>query len=395
MRTITFWTMTLFLTVSLISACTKSKTVNKVETTSTTQNKTVFIKKEKVVKTPLVKKKVVVKKVPVKKPQVKVVEKSIWEKPVAKLPAKEQAIFDSLKGAPLTKKYKRVDDQHYYKGNETRYDLWYKYIKDLGGAYVGVGPDQNYSFIGVAKSKLVVLMDYDIHVLSTHRMYMLLTKHATKPSQVYEWLKRKYKKKVAKWADAEYSKEDARWVKIVHNGAGNFIRKHHYFRLRRAKRNPKVQYWLSSQVIFDHWKKLVEANRIKLVLGDLRIGKTMTEIGDILKKLKIKTRVQYFSNAEEFWYYTPGFKKAAINMPYDNKTIILRSVVLDKKYSIGFKFHYTIQYAKDFLEWMHWKGKALSKHIAKIHRIPLENTLYLSRLPGLPADAKKDVKTEK
>ncbi|MBU1239794.1 hypothetical protein KKF84_13565, partial [Myxococcota bacterium] len=330
---------------------------------------------------------------PVEKPRV--VEKpkvSIWDQPVAKLPKEMQDIFDTLKGRPFSKKFRRVDNEHYYKGNETRYDLWYKYIKDLGGAYVGVGPDQNYSFIGVSKPKIVVLMDYDIQVLATHKMYMLLTKKAKTPGDVYKWLGRKYRKQVAKWADEAYDKFWARWVKSIHSGAGEFVRKHHKQRLYAAKKKGH-HYWLSDQAIFDVWKQLVEADRIKTVLGDLREGVTMTEIGKVLKQMNITVGVQYFSNAEEFWFYPDAFRKSNLAMPYTDKTMLIRSIVLGRKWAIGFKFHYCIQKGLDFWEWMRFPGKISSNSIAKLHRIPLEGTKYLSRLPGLPADAKQDPKT--
>ncbi|MDA3863144.1 MAG: hypothetical protein PF689_04665, partial [Deltaproteobacteria bacterium] len=121
-------------------------------------------------------------------------------KPVStKLPSKYKNILKGLKGEKL-KKIKRVDDQHYYISNETRYDLWYPHIKNIGGAYVGVGPDQNYSLASIAKAKLVILMDYDYEVLSTHRLYMLFFREAEKPEDILEFFKRKHVKRFKKLA---------------------------------------------------------------------------------------------------------------------------------------------------------------------------------------------------
>jgi hypothetical protein len=62
------------------------------------------------------------------------------------------------------------DPNHYIKSNEPRQHLWRPFVENLGGGYVGVGIDQNYSFIAHAKSEWVWLFDYDPTVVRLHHV---------------------------------------------------------------------------------------------------------------------------------------------------------------------------------------------------------------------------------
>ncbi|MDA3863145.1 MAG: hypothetical protein PF689_04670 [Deltaproteobacteria bacterium] len=133
----------------------------------------------------------------------------------------------------------------------------------------------------------------------------------------------------------------------------------------------------------------MENDRIFLVPGDLRTGKALVEIGDLLKKLKIELNLLYLSNAEEFWSYTKEFRKSIINLPFGDQGLVLRTVVIGKKYAIGWKFHYSFQQGKDFVKWMQTPGSFSSKTIARKHRIPIDNKPYLSRFPAPPVSEKQ------
>ena len=63
---------------------------------------------------------------------------------------------------------------HYVKSNEVRHDVWFPYMAGLGGAYLGVGSDQNYTVAGVARSELMFLSDIDRSVVDLHRIYEVL-----------------------------------------------------------------------------------------------------------------------------------------------------------------------------------------------------------------------------
>jgi hypothetical protein len=67
--------------------------------------------------------------------------------------------------------------------NESQHYLFMPYIKNLGGAYVGVAAEANYSFIAYSKSRFAFLLDYDVHVVRLHRMIKALVKDAATPKE--------------------------------------------------------------------------------------------------------------------------------------------------------------------------------------------------------------------
>ena len=56
----------------------------------------------------------------------------------------------------------------YLTTNEPRGFVWQAYIANIGGAYVGIGSDQSYSYIATARSRWAWVMDYDPRVVQNH-----------------------------------------------------------------------------------------------------------------------------------------------------------------------------------------------------------------------------------
>ncbi len=69
----------------------------------------------------------------------------------------------------------------YVKANEGRTHVWAPFVTNLGGAYLGVASDQNYSLIAAARSELAFLMDYDPRVVALHRRLRALILHSETP----------------------------------------------------------------------------------------------------------------------------------------------------------------------------------------------------------------------
>ncbi len=64
--------------------------------------------------------------------------------------------------------------RHYLWSNERRHDLFFAEIKDLGGGYLGVGGDQNYTLAAAASAEVMWLIDLDSAVVYMHRLYAAL-----------------------------------------------------------------------------------------------------------------------------------------------------------------------------------------------------------------------------
>ncbi|MFT7520340.1 MAG: sulfatase modifying factor 1, partial [Kiritimatiellia bacterium] len=57
------------------------------------------------------------------------------------------------------------DPTHYIYPNEDRAHITFPYIENRGGALLGVGSDQNYTYAAIARSELLFLLDYDAIVI--------------------------------------------------------------------------------------------------------------------------------------------------------------------------------------------------------------------------------------
>jgi Sulfatase-modifying factor enzyme 1 len=97
-----------------------------------------------------------------------------------KLSEKDESILHKLEAydvldkpfcsKPYTSPIECRDPVSYVKTNEARSYLFAPYIKNLGGGYVGVAADSNYTFIAHAKSEYVWLMDFDFVIFNLHKM---------------------------------------------------------------------------------------------------------------------------------------------------------------------------------------------------------------------------------
>ncbi|MBU1218809.1 hypothetical protein KKF34_02055 [Myxococcota bacterium] len=307
--------------------------------------------------------------------------KEYWETGTGPLAQKYVDIINTIDAKPT----KAGQPEHYYVSNEHYYHLWYPYLKGLGGAYIGLAADTSYSLIVESGAKLVFLVDWDFEVNRTHQLFGIMLGLTNTPKEFIEYFKKKYNKKILEVANSKYDKKTADFIGYLHRRAANFIVKHHQTRLRLHKKGKASNYWLSDQKMFDAIKKVFAENRVFIFPGNLKDGDTITKIANICKKMNITVRTVYMSNAEEFWTYPAAFKASMLALPTDAKSVFLRTVVLEPKYSIGYKFHYTIQSGPDFLTWMRKKETGFSiKHIARKWRKPIDNTKYFSRLPAAP-----------
>ncbi len=71
---------------------------------------------------------------------------------------------------------------HFTVSNEYRHDLWFDDLRGLGGAYVGVASDQNYTLIATARSEIAYLIDLDRQVVDLHGIYASLISVAPDPA---------------------------------------------------------------------------------------------------------------------------------------------------------------------------------------------------------------------
>lgn len=250
------------------------------------------------------------------------------------LTAEQRRIFygsaqDKLDKKPCIGKKKRVtltcrDVRHYVRMNEWYHNIWYPYINGIGGGYVGVASDQNLTFIAWARSSYAWLMDYDPVVVQVNRVHKALIKASPTIEGYLAFWERKGSKAAQEAIKKEYA--DAKDLKMV-------LQIYRRYRpeiggsIRQAMRQKKRQrsYWLHRDTDYQYIRKMHQLDRIRIIGGDLLKSTSLRGIGTTAKKLGIKMRIVYTSNAEEFWPYPQSFKDNFLNLPMDEKSVILRT----------------------------------------------------------------------
>ena len=233
--------------------------------------------------------------------------------------------------------------------NEWRHDVVFPKLNELGGVFVGVATDQNYTMAAAARAQLIVTMDYDSDVVYTHRIYH----HFISASPTAEELRSYYTqanspKAVALLQQvAETPEEGARLVRIYHRYRQRLaLYLHQVAHVRVGNRHPT---WLGDKTAYSYLRAMVQGGRVIAVQGDLNGTVALRSIGDTARALGLPVRVVYTSNAEGFFRYTQAFKDNLASLPHDEKTVVLRTYKRGMTAPEGDLWHYNLHKMDDFL----------------------------------------------
>ena len=244
----------------------------------------------------------------------------------------------------------RMDERHYVHSNESAHFLFFPFIEDLGGGYVGIGSDQNYTMIAKSRPELAWIFDYDETVTLIHRVHRALILEAGSPG---EFLGLWEKENVEAGAEAirkhEAGSGQLDEVEIAYRQYRGKL--HHYFYAAMKKaESGKTVTWLSDPESYAFIKKMYASDRIRPMTGNLLGEHALPGIGETAKKLGVTIRVIYFTNAEEFIFYRKNFVNGFKSFPVDQKSVILRTLHARKGYeSADHKWHYNVHGVQDFL----------------------------------------------
>lgn len=221
------------------------------------------------------------------------------------------------------------DKLHYVHTNELYHNAYLKYLNNRGGAYIGVGSDQNLTFIAWAKSRFAFLMDYDPVVVWVNMINRaLILASPTKEDFIALWETKNWKK-AWKILRKEYKgHKDLKMIVQSHKQFAYRLRFHYLKRVKRWRKTwvPVDYSWLHTDKDYGYIRKMFQTNRIRVMKGDLLLNKSLRGIGNVCRKAGIPVRVVYLSNAEQFWHYPGHFRKNFRNLPVDGKSILIRSI---------------------------------------------------------------------
>lgn len=237
--------------------------------------------------------------------------------------------------------------------NERRHDLFFDDLRGLGGGYLGVGGDQNYTMAAAAGSQVLWLVDLDGAVVHMHRLYAALLSVAATPAEFLALLEPLRKQAVSDAVAAYYpglAEDERRAILSIYDIYRQDLSQH--LHATAAYRwGGRAVTWLGDPAFYDHLRQLAVARLIVPRLGDLTGPHTVLAIGQAARAAGLPVRTIYLSNAESWFHYGREFRRNLGALPFDDRSVVLRTVKSEVlAYPHGDIWHYSVQRADHFAE---------------------------------------------
>ena len=230
-----------------------------------------------------------------------------------------------------------------------------------GGAYVGVGPDQNFSYLAVLRPEIVFMTDVRRDNMLHHLLLKALMSRAPTrieflaglhgvepPPDAASWRDRSIDDIVELAATIDgygvpLSEEDHATIRRFHRtfvGAGMSLR---FTSLGRAPRPYYPTYrqlvletdvdgdqasYLARHESYDTVRRLQLANRIVPVVGDMSGPSALRAMGEVMRELGLELSAFYTSNVEFYLWQNRTFDRWIANLaslPISDEAVVIRS----------------------------------------------------------------------
>jgi hypothetical protein len=266
--------------------------------------------------------------------------------------AQHALFWGSAEDAPpekLDATRKDLEGRHYLSGDERHMHLFYPTVKDLGGAYMGVGSDQAYMFAGWMKAEYVWLSDYDPWIKWLHMSYAAFFEVSPDIATFRSWWTRENNRKALKLLAKRYKGHPLAYqIRFVYPHAAHKVNR----RLRRLNDWAKthgVPNFVSDEAQYKFVRALVMEKRVRPLVCNLLDTKCLIGIGDTMRKLKTPVRVLYPSNAEQYWPYGDQYRANVRGLHFDEKSWVTRTLGIRHQND---DYHYSLQPALKFQKWL-------------------------------------------
>lgn len=242
--------------------------------------------------------------------------------------------------------------------NEDRLDLLIPHVQNVGNAYIGVGSEQNLTIAAWAKSDFIYLMDFTQIVVHANEITVLFLKKGEKKEDFIRYWGKEGEKDALELIQTSLPNPEV--YKKVYKQASPFIRKRHRTNLMLSKKY-NYRMFQTDDEQYSYIRKLAVEDRIFPLKGNLLGNTTLLGIGNTLKKVGHKVGIIYFSNAEEYFAYPQEFKNSLINLPVDEKSLVVRTISVRRdlfpwspgsEISTDRGFHYCVQKISNFQKWL-------------------------------------------
>lgn len=262
------------------------------------------------------------------------------------------------------------DPTSYVKSNEPRQHLFAPYVKNLGGGYVGVGIDQNYSLVALARSQWVWLFDYDPTVTRLHYVLRALILRSDSVDDFIAKLAPENKKASLAILDEEYrGQKERRAYREVFRVYRSALYKH--YQKERVPAGDEGEYgWLRHEEQYRYIRALYQQGRILLRKGDMLAKRCLKDIGDAARALGVPVRIYYPSNAPELWPWSRQYKKNVLNLPFDEQSIVVQTTSgLNRRLGQKGYWHYNVEGG------LHQQALLRRKGVTSLRQVLFEHVL--------------------
>ena len=219
------------------------------------------------------------------------------------------------------------DPFSYVTPNEPMRYIWSQYFNNIGGGYAGVGSDQNYDFITVAKSEWAWLYDYDPNVYRLHQILKPMILQA-ETAEAFLALFEDANIESTSNIIRDYYKDlpSIEQQKLLRFFTGYRKKLHYHYKVSKKtiKEMPSFG-WLTNPDNYAYIRTMHQQDRIIPVAGDMLADNGLRSIGDAAKAMGITIRIFYTSNAPTAWggQITDSYKKNVNNFPFDRQSLVL------------------------------------------------------------------------
>lgn len=289
------------------------------------------------------------------------------------LTADQMAILDKIQWdlppETLNAMKKQHEGKHFLYSDEKHPELFYDAIHQLGGTYIGVGTDQGYLFAGWQRPELAFFIDYDPWVVVLHHIYMAFWVECTDSACLLDYFsqaKKAHRLLATDEVRAKFAKVGMKDIRLIHR-----VYRMSFKKVARAlERLQKRPYptFMNDPEMFQSIKNLIEAGRVRSFQANLLGDIAFKSMAEALNALNVSVTTLYLSNAEQYWGYTAQFKQNMLNLPVNEKSLVMRT---SATYPHNKDYRYSIQPMHVFRAWLnHPSGTGVS-HIT--NRIPVEH----------------------
>ena len=189
---------------------------------------------------------------------------------------------------------------HFLRSNERRHDLFFSTLSRIGGGYLGVGADQNYTLAAVAQAELLFLVDIDAEVIRWHRVYAALIPYAESPDALLKLMTVRADATVQRALTERWGAEAPELLRSYRTY--RFMIGAHLTREKQVSRNGKAATWMSDPVLYGRIRELMISRRVIARVGDLHGERTLVGLGQAARALNVTMRTIYLSNVEQ-WFH--------------------------------------------------------------------------------------------